>query len=231
MAAPGAISALVQNTGDRLFPAVLREELVYEGADGALLGMRHELPVLPLVSEGGGPANWAPHLGADRNGRGDALGNLFTLPLRHSRDDGEEEAPGRRAGVDCFLERDEVRLGFPKDIRKFEKFPGVPRQSGDLREDERRDVAGANVRKHALRFGMAHDGFAGHGFEPIYFAHRPLPRLCEHTGAPFVNLGAFAPCLIFGTDAYPNTHSFLPRSVLLRCGFHGGCPRQYVGGV
>jgi hypothetical protein len=88
---------------------------------------------------------------------GHALGDLLAFPLRHGRHHREEEPPSGGAGVDSFLERNEVGSCRSKQVREFEKLTRIARQPGKLAEHERGDVAGSNVAEHPLRFRLAHD--------------------------------------------------------------------------
>jgi len=94
------MTLLVQDTGDRLLPPVLSEQVEHELPDGSLLRVDEELLVLPLVSEGCLTARGLAGLGADGHRGGDPLRDLLPLPLRHRGDHGVEEATCGGRGVD-----------------------------------------------------------------------------------------------------------------------------------
>jgi len=126
------VPLLVQEPGNGLEAPVLQEELVDEQADGGLLRVDLELPVLPPVAEGGGAPEGLPELRPDGDRRCDPGGDLLPLPLGEGRDHGVEEAARGGGGVDCLLEGDEVSAALLEEIRELQKLLGVTSETGEL---------------------------------------------------------------------------------------------------
>jgi len=202
--AAGAVATLIQDTSNRLLPPVFDEELMDQNADRRLIRIRFELLVAPLVAEGRGPAERLAEFGADRNGRPNAFGDLLPLPLRHRGDHREEEPAGGRAGVDRFLEGDQVSAFGSKDLGEFEQLFRVAGKASELGENQPLDLSGPDVSEHALCVWMTDNGFTAHGLQPIQFRDLPAFGFGIGPGAPLMVIGAVAARLILRRDPNPD---------------------------
>ncbi len=171
---PGPVAGLVEDRRDRAQASVLGEELVHPAAHGSLVGVGDQLLALPPVAEGRlAPERLAEH-GADGDGGRDAVGDLLALPLSHRGEQGVEEAPGRRRGVDCLLEADQSRVVLLERVRELQQLLRVAGEAGELREDQRLDPSLAQVVEHPPRLGMVLHRLAADRLEPVGLGDHPV---------------------------------------------------------
>jgi hypothetical protein len=130
VACPQAL--LVQESSNRLLPAVLQEEFVQSAPNWNLLRVRHEFSTCPLVAEGCRSAQWLSELRPDGNRGSNAIGNFLALPLRHRRNNGIEQAASRTRCIDRLLQGNEARVVLAEDIGKFQELASVPRETRKL---------------------------------------------------------------------------------------------------
>jgi hypothetical protein len=205
---PCAVPPVIEELRDREEAPVFQKEVIHEAADGSLLGVWDEAFVLPLVAEGSRPAGRLPELRADGHGGRHPLGDLLPLPGGHAGDQGIEEAAGGGRGVDRFLKGDEVGALRLEELGEVEEFFGVPRQAGELREDQPRDPPGRDVFHHPAGLGVGHHGFAGDALKVVDRDYRPSFGCRIHPGAVLVVLGALAFGLVLGRDPNPDRDVF-----------------------
>lgn len=156
-ATPGPMAPLIEHASDGLEATVLEEELVHESADSCFVIDNDEVAIPPGVAERCLTAELLAELRAHRNGLLHAIGDLFALPGRHRRDDGEEE-PARWGGrVDRFTERDEIRIALVESVREVQKLASVAGETGQFGHDDRLNAARADVTEHGLALRVTPD--------------------------------------------------------------------------
>ena len=111
-------------------------EFIHELAKLGFCWINHQFLIDPTVAEGRRATEWLTHLGSDRNGGGYSRRDLLALPVRHRGQHVVKHAPSGRGSVYAFGNRYEVGIVLLEEIRKFQQFTIVARQSGELREDE-----------------------------------------------------------------------------------------------
>ncbi len=110
---------------------MFQEELVEQLPDRGLGLVRDKLAIVPAVAVRSRSAERLAQLGADRDGRRDAFGDLLALPLGACGFVREEHAAGRGRRVDVAVDRDEIGLLVAEVVAELQEFSGVagePRQ-------------------------------------------------------------------------------------------------------
>lgn len=206
-AVTGSVASIIQHPRYGLLAAVFLEELVHELADGGFCFVRKQLALLPLVAERGLAPQRLPHLGADRDGSGNARCDLFSLPLGHSCDHGVEKAACGCGSVDGFCKRDEVSIVLTEEVGEFEEFLGIPGEAGEFGENEAGDVATLDVSEHPLGFGGFLYCFARYCIKTIDLDDVPAFCFSIEARTAFVVFRTLPFYLVFGGNPNPDTNA------------------------
>lgn len=220
VAIAGAVTAFVEEPCDSLATFVLGKQLVDEAAHRGLLGLGHEALAFPFVAIGGASTKGLAELGPDSDGGAHAVHDFLALPLGHAADHIVEKPPRRAAGVDTFLEGDEVRVVGAEVVGEIHQLAGIAGEAGELGKDEAGDVAALHVGEHPLRLGVLHDRLPGDPGEVVDLDD--LPTFCGAVvgRACAMVLGAVTLSLVLGRDAHPHTDALDSFSGKRQCG-HG----------
>jgi len=186
---------------------VLFEQLIHQLPDGCFGRIDVQFLFHPLIAERCLPAERLAHLGPDGNGSSHPGSDLLAFPLRHGGDHCVEESPSRRRRVDRLGEGDKVSASIPEVLGEFEQLFGVPRQPGQLGEDEAAYVAASDVAKHPLGFRVVLDRLPGHGIEAVDLHDLPVARIGVGASTTFVRLGALSADLVFGRHPNPDANT------------------------